>query len=148
MQTELSSTSAAPRSSAEAELYLHTVEELSLHLEQAMKAIVARSLSAFQDSLCRQREACSQLLALPRYLDPGGDWASTLSHAGVDVDLIMRITAAGNTLQALNQRYSALLGHTGDTMKLLARLLGGYCPPAMTVTAAGQPNRSTWSCEV
>ena len=146
MQTEFTPISAAPGSSAEAELYLHTVEELSRQLEQAMDAVVARSLPAFQDSLCRQREACSQLLALPRYLEAESEW-SAISHPGVDVDLITRITAAGNALRTLNRRYSALLGHTGDTMKLLARLLGGYRTPAMPI-AAGQTNRSTWSCEV
>ncbi len=112
-----------------------------------MDAVVARSLPAFQDSLCRQREACSQLIALPRYLEAEGEWTPTISQAGVDVDLMTRIAAAGITLQTLNRRYSALLGHTGDTMKLLARFLGGYRTPIMVV-AAGQANRSTWSCEV
>ena len=138
---------AAPSSSHMAELYLHMVEELSRQLEQAMQAIVARSLPAFQESVSRQRMACSQLLAMPRYLDSDRASKGSSSDLGVDADLSVRIAAAGDALQTLNKRYSALLGHTGDTMRLLARLLGGYHGPASAGLAASQANLSTWSCK-
>ncbi len=138
---------AAPAGSHPAELYLHTVEELSQQVEQAMQAIVARSLPAFQESVGRQRRTCSQLLAMPRYLDPDCAFKMSSSDVGADADLSARIAAAGDALQSLNKRYSALLGHTGDTMRLLARLLGGYRIPASAALAANQASLSTWSCE-
>ncbi len=147
MQIEPIPIAAAPCSSYTAELYLHTVEELSRQLEQAMQAIVARSLPAFQESVGRQRMTCSQLLAMPRYLDPDRAFKVPSSDSGVDADLSARIAAAGDALQSLNRKYSALLGHTGDTMRLLARLLGGYHISASTGLTADQANRSTWSCE-
>ena len=147
MQTEPTPTAAAPSNSQEAELYLHRVEELSGQLEQAMEAIVARSLPAFQQCVSRQRMTCSQLLALPRYLDVNCALTGFSSDLSVDADLRARITAAGDALQTLNKRYSALLGHTGDTMRLLARLLGGYRFPAAAGLAADSANLSTWSCE-
>ena len=148
MQTEPISIASAPSNSHTAELYLHTVEELSRQLEQAMQAIVARSLPAFQESVGQQRMTCSQLLALPRYLDPDRAFKGPNSDAGVDADLSARIAAAGDALQSLNKKYSALLGHTGDTMRLLARLLGGYYAPLATGSAAIPANQSTWSCKV
>ena len=147
MQLEPIPIAAAPTSSHKAELYLHTVEELSRQLEQAMQAIVNRSLPAFQESVSRQRMTCSQLLALPRYLGPDRAFKVPSSDSGVDADLSVRIAAAGDALQTLNKRYSALLGHTGDTMRLLARLLGGYHVPASAGLAANPANLSTWSCE-
>ena len=148
MQTGTVPIAAVPNPSGGADLYLHTVEELNRQLEQAMEAIVARSLPAFEDCVSRQRAACSQLLALPRYLHPSSESATALPDSGVDPDLTARIAAAGVTLQSLNKRYSALLGHTGDTMRLLARLINGYRTPASAETAAGQAKVSTWSCEV
>ena len=144
MQTEPTPIAAAPSSSHQAELYLYRVEELSRQLEQAMQAIVTRSLPAFQESVSQQRRTCSQLLALPRYLDRDRAFTVASSDSGVDADLSARIAAAGDALQTLNNRYSALLAHTGDTMRLLARLLSGYRTPASAGLAA---NLSTWSCE-
>ncbi len=147
MQIEPIPIAAAPSSSHRAELYLDTVEELSRQLEQAMQAIVGRSLPAFQESVSRQRLTCSQLLAMPRYLDSDRAFKVSSSDSGIDADLNARIAAAGDALQTLNKRYSALLGHTGDTMKLLARLLGGYRIPASAGLAPNPANSSTWSCE-
>ena len=147
MQIEPIPIAAAPSTSNTAELYLHTVEELSRQLEQAMRAIVARSLPDLQESVSRQRMTCSQLLAMPRYLDPDCAFKVSSSDLGVDADLSARIAAAGDALQSLNKKYSALLGHTGDTMRLLARFLGGYGTPASAGLAASQANLSTWSCE-
>ena len=148
MQTETVPIAAVSNPSGGADLYLHTVEDLNRQLEEAMQAIVARSLPAFEDSVSRQRAACSQLLALPRYLDSSSELAAALPDLGLDADLTARIAAAGVTLQSLNQRYSALLGHTGDTMKLLARLLGGYRTSASAGRAVSQAKVSTWSCKV
>ena len=147
MQTEPIPIAAAPSSSNTAEFYLHTVEELSRQLEQAMEAIVARSLPAFQESVGRQRMTCSQLLAMPKYLDTDRAFQGANSESGIDADLSARIAAAGDALQSLNKKYSALLGHTGDTMRLLARLLGGYNNPGSARVADHSAHRSTWSCE-
>ena len=147
MQIEPIPIAAAPSNSHQAELYLHTVEELSGQLEQAMEAIVARSLPAFQQSVSQQRMTCSQLLAMPRYLDADRAFTGSSLDSGVDADLSARIVAAGEALQTLNKRYSTLLGHTGDTIRLLARLLGGYGFPAAAGLAVDPANRSTWSCE-
>ncbi len=147
MKTESVPIAAAPGNASQPELYLHTVEELSLQLEQAMQAIVTRSLPALQESVSRQRLTCSQLLALPRYLDRDRALEFENSDSGMDADLTARIAAAGHTLETLNKCYSALLGHTGDTMRLLARLLGGYGTPVSAGLAANLADRSTWSCE-
>lgn len=145
MQTEVIPIRGAPDTLHGAELYLQTVEQLSQQLEQAMEAIVARSLPAFEDSVCQQRRTCSELFALPTYVDKGSEFR--YANSGVDADLEGRIHAAGHALQTLNKRYSALLVHTGDTMKLLARLLGGYRASTSAGSAADQVNLSTWSCE-
>ena len=145
MQTQVIPIRGAPVDLHGAQLCLQTVEELSRQLEQAMEAIVARSLPTFEDSVCQQRRTCLELLPLSRYLDTGSEWDAT--SPGMDADLAGRINAAAHALQTLNKRYSALLAHTGDTMKLLARLLGGYRASALTGSAAEQANLSTWSCE-
>ena len=148
METQPIATAAVPGMFPVTELYLHTMEELSLQLEQAMQAIVARSLSAFEENVSRQRRTCAQLLALPRYSGPDHDSGCANSESSVDADLTDRIAAAREALQTLNKRYSALLGHTGETMRLLARLRGGYDVSTMAGSVSFPAGRSTWSCEV
>lgn len=145
MQTEVIPIRGASNTSHGGELYLHTVEQLSRQLEQAMEAIVARSLPAFEDSVSQQRRTCSELLALSPSFATGEEFG--YAGAGADAELTQRIHAAGHTLQTLNKRYSALLVHTGDTMQLLARLLGGYRASTSAGSAADPVNLSTWSCE-
>jgi hypothetical protein len=47
----------------------------------------------------------------------------------------------------LNKRYSALLKHSGDTMRLFAGLFQSYSGPRPQA-AAGRLQVNTWSCEL
>ena len=130
-----------PLSQQEAEQYLGHLQALSSELETAMQGVVARQLPAFDESLQRQRATCALLTDLPRRA--AARRSSGDDEAPLDPDLASRIKEAALTLNTLNQTYSALLKHSGDTLRLFAGLCRSYSGPV-----AIQPRVHTWSCEL
>ncbi len=132
-------------SQLEAEEYLEHIEVLSGELSIAMEAIVSRQLPAFEMSVHRQRLICATIGALPQR---SGSRAAVSPEASrpAEVELQDRIQEATQSLNILNRRYSALLAHSGDTLKLFAGLFRTYTGPALAT--AKQTSISTWSCKI
>lgn len=132
-------------SQLEAEKYLEHIEVLSGELSIAMEAIVSRQLAAFEMSVRRQGLICTTIGTLPGR--PGGRTpGSPDASCPAARELQDRIQKAADALNILNRRYSALLAHSGDTLKLFAGLFRTYTGPA--TAAAHQTNISTWSCNI
>jgi hypothetical protein len=130
--------------------YLESLDSLARELDRAMEAIATRSLATFEDSVSRQQAVCAQLSSesgrsVQRRMEAAGPEAP--AEGGQDAELATRIGQATATLVTLNRRYSALLKHSGDTMRLFAGLFrsyAGYAPPG----SAGSSQLHTWSCEL
>ncbi len=132
-------------SQAGAEEYLNHIEVLAGELNSAMDAMVAMELPAFERSVHRQRLICADIAALPHRA--GSQPAA--ESAGIepaDEQLRARLKDASRTLHLLNKQYSALLEHSGETLKVLSGLLRTYSPP--TPSNRFEPRVQTWSCTV
>jgi hypothetical protein len=131
---------------AKAEL-VERLEDLGLEIESAMTAIAGDRLDAFEQSVRRQEIACNRLSAL------AGDLVPRLSdglpsESEKDSALNLRLRAATAAIKALNAQYSALLRHSGHSLRLLASLSGvstGYAGRSRPLL--NQPRQQTWSCE-
>ncbi len=132
-------------SQREAEEYLEHIEVLSGELSIAMDAIVSRQLPEFEMSVHRQRLICATIGALPQKSSSRMPVSAEASRPA-DAELEDRIQEAALALGALNRRYSALLEHSGDTLKLFAGLFRTYAGPDPMV--ARQSSVSTWSCKI
>jgi hypothetical protein len=136
-----------PLSQAEAEEYLESIRVLTQELDRAMEAIAVRELSTFEESLYRQRAACADLSDFPRRSAQRRAGNPDAAAAPVDTELAARISAAATALLTLNKRYSALLKHSGDTMRLFAGLFRSYTGTTQQGMAM-TTNLHTWSCEL
>jgi hypothetical protein len=125
--------------------YLANLQGLTRELDQAMTAIAQRELPTLQESIRRQQARCNELTHLRsregfvQQLQPGA--------GSIGPDLEEEIQAATQTLLMLNRQYSALLKHSGNTLRLLVGLFRSYHGPDQ-VNSGLNPNRQTWSCEV
>jgi hypothetical protein len=140
----------------EGEEYLESLDTLARELDRAMDAIATRSLGSFEDSVARQLSACGRLTAISSRASASA--SVQVSHAQPvsgptilggceDANLQERITDATATLVTLNRRYSALLKHSGDTIRLFAGVFRSY--PGLPETKTGFGGGvSTWSCEL
>jgi hypothetical protein len=147
MQTEVFQQSVVPpppRSPAEE--YLASLQTLAGELDQAMGAIVTKSLPELEESVSRQKATCARIAEIS-----GGSTTQRLQDPAaavpLDEELAGRITAATATLLALNKRYSVLLQHSGDTVRLFAGLYRGYNGTLQQANAM-RSNVNTWSCEL
>jgi hypothetical protein len=111
-----------------------------------LQSLATNARSSFQESVSRQLTLCSQLTALAaRHRSVGGDSPERAVPPAAD-ELGERIEDAKAKLLKLNRNYSALLKHTGRTVRMfagLAQCYAGY-PHA---GASGTPQR-TWSSEL
>jgi len=147
MQTEEQQPNRTPIPPLDAEDYIENLQTLAQELDRAMGAIVARALPTFEDSLCRQRAVCARLTALPARSAQQQRHHPDLPLEPLDENLAARILAAATHLNVLNQRYSALLKHSGETMRLFAGLFRSYSERGQQ--SAGSPiTYRTWSCEL
>jgi len=65
----------------------------------------------------------------------------------IDAGFAERIVEASEKLRALNDQYSALLKHSGDTLRMFAGLFRTYSAP-MRVPQSGRISTNNWSCEL
>jgi len=130
-----------------AEEYLECLTALARELDRAMNSIAANALPVFEDSVQRQLAICSQLSnVVARQTSRLGGEAGPFP-VSTDEELNRRIAAATATLVTLNQRYSALLKHSGDTLQLLIGLV--RCYTGYTQKEAGVwSNLRTWSSTI
>jgi hypothetical protein len=147
MQAEQIHSISGTLTQTEAQEYLAFLENLARELDRAMQAIATRELSSLEDSVSRQKAVCARLVELPRR-----SAARRLKHpettsAPPDAELSSRIQTASESLIVLNQRYSALLKYSGETVRLFAGLFRDYA--GHTPLGAGMgTNLHTWSCEL
>ncbi len=121
--------------------YLTSLESLARELETATEAIIAGALPSLEESVARQQAECSRLIVWTELM------AARRAHnivpaEAADAALLDRILTASSILLKLNRRYSALLKHSGDTLRLLSGLSRSY---------HGQMEASalrTFSCEL
>ena len=131
--------------------YLARITELHAEVQLAMEAIGANALSTLEQSVSRQQALCADLQriagAIPALQDTKGA-AHRWTPASASDDLLSRrIEVAGESLAALNLRYSALLEHSRQSLRLFAGLCRGYAEhfePAAKLRVA-QPG---WSCQL
>lgn len=139
--------------------WLERLQVLAVELEAGMSALAANQLSAFEESVARQQSLCGQLGAVvPRQRASSRPDAAGMQHdelhavsweAG-DAELAKRIHSASQTIQVLNARYTALLRHSGRSLRMFATLQGGcegHLPRRAGAAPQGKTQRHTWSCE-
>ncbi|RXH57250.1 hypothetical protein [Granulicella sibirica] len=147
MQTEMIQHIVGPLSQVDAEEYLESLETLALELDRAMQAVAAKALPSFEDSLRAQRAVCAKLSEFPRRAAARRAQNDGADEPPVDAELAERIKTAATTLLLLNKSYSALLKHSGDTLRLFAGLFRSYSGPTQHA-ATVRVNHRTWSCEL
>ena len=147
MQAEQMHSISGTLSQAEAQEYLETLESLARELDRAMQAIAARELPSLEDSVSRQRATCIRLAELPKRSTARRLKSPETTAAPPDAELKSRIQTAAESLLVLNKSYSALLKHSGETVRLFAGLFRGYAGHTHP-GASPAPKLHTWSCEL
>jgi len=144
MQTEAAKSEDGRPSHDGAKDYLASLQNLASEVDRAMNAIVQRELPSLQESLRRQQATCAELV----HLRSRADFLQELQvETGlISPDLAEEIQAATASLLMLNKQYSALLKHSGSTLRLFLGLFRSFhgSVPASSLN----PNLQTWSCEV
>ncbi len=121
-QGRFSATSAPPE--PETQAYLDQLTALATELEAGMHAIRLNALSGFQASVCRQLSLCEVLQTRSTEYERQRQAKPSVSHS--DSLLRARAKDAERSLAALNERYKALLKHSGDSLKLFAGFYKSY----------------------
>jgi hypothetical protein len=127
--------------------YLASLQNLAGELETAMNCIARQELSPLQESIRAQQAACSRLAHIQ-----GGRGAKLAANKAPvanceDSDLSFQIEEAIAAVLVLNNRYAALLRHSGETLRLFAGLFRSY--QGSTKPNSGiQVGLQSWSCEV
>ncbi len=123
--------------------YLEQLQELTDEINAGLYAVGANELSAFQSSVVKQQEICASLCRLTD-LDQMGRRESSLIAEPSDSDLDARILIAAESLQALNERYAALLKHSGESVRLFAGLCQSYRGLSSPPTALAAASRCSY----
>ena len=133
--------------------YLHTVEALTQEIQAGMTAVGANAINLLVASIARQQELCTGLcqLSAERKLHQEHEGSSPFTIDGglrspQDYALAERIRTATSSLRSLNDRYAALLKHSGESIRLFAGLCQSYQSlqePSLAESAI--PGR--WSCK-
>jgi hypothetical protein len=129
--------------------YLDCLTALAGELDRAMHSVAENSLPTFEDSVARQTALCSRLSSL--ITSQTGSRATASFADSSDEELSERINRATETLVTLNQRYSALLRHSGETLQMLlglTRCYTGYTQQIGGVLTSQHTTVSTWSSQV
>ena len=134
-------------SQTDAEECLDSLHDLAGHLDGAMDAIVKRQLPALQTSLYLQQATCARLADIRHRSNHGSSRAPEREVTEAEPDLSIEIKAATESLLILNSRYSALLKHSRETLRLLAGLYGSY-RGSVQQSPRIQASLQTWSCEI
>jgi hypothetical protein len=147
MQTEDVQSWVDRLSQDEAEECLANLRGLAGQLDSAMDAIVKQQLPCLQGSLNQQQASCASLASILHRSNQRPIQDHRPQKASVDSDLAGEIKSATESLLTLNRRYSALLKHSEDTLRLLAGLYRSYRGSVQPASGI-QGNLHTWSCEV
>jgi hypothetical protein len=127
--------------------YLELLHSLAEELDRAMQAIAHNSLASLEDSVANQQALAARLQELANDLgEPAQRSASALFSKG-DEGLMSQIRGASETLQTLNQRYSALLKLSSHSVGLMVSLFSSF-RGQIQEGAGPRLKHQTWSCQV
>jgi len=127
--------------------YLASLHNLAGELETAMNCIARQELSPLQESIRAQQAACSRLAHMQRGRGARLAASKALVVHCDDSDLSLQIEEAVSAVLVLNNRYAALLRHSGETLRLFAGLFRSY-QGSTRPNSGTQANLQSWSCEV
>jgi len=143
------------QSDNDAREYLTNLHCLAGELNHAMAAIVAQELPSLRESLHVQRSTCARLSDLQQSPNVRQMLSTAADADTAGCDLSTEIKAATESLLALNRRYSALLTHAGETLRMLSGLYRGYLYQGhqgheghARTALAPQSGTQSWYCEV
>jgi hypothetical protein len=112
-----------------------------------MQAVSQNSLSPLEDSVANQQVLATRLHELANDLSEPVEDRSVASPGGGDEGLMREIRGASKTLQALNQRYAALLKLSSHSVGLMVSLFSSFRGQIQEGTGP-RLEQQTWSCQV
>ena len=132
--------------------YLNCIEALQQEMEAGIHAVGANAISLLVASVARQQELCTGLCLLTAerklHSEHGGS-PRTIKiglRSSEDYALAERIQVATSSLRSLNDRYAALLKHSGESIRLFAGLCQSY-QGLQEPSSADSATRTGWSCK-
>ena len=126
--------------------YLELLRSMGLELERSMRAIGANSLPQLEESISNQQILAARLSELADDLSKPAQPLSVSAALPDDENLMRQIRGAADTLQKLNQRYSALLKLSSHSIGLMISLFRSFSGQ-MQEGAGTRLKRQTWSCQ-
>lgn len=127
--------------------YLELLRAMASELDRAMGAIAQNSLTSLEDSISNQQALAAHLGELAGDLSKPAATPSAATPADEDQGLIDQIHHAAETLQTLNQRYSALLQLSSHSVALMVSLFNSF-RGQIQEDAGPRLKQQTWSCQV
>lgn len=127
--------------------YLQQMQELASEISAATNAIATNSSSAFQASVAKQELLCTSLGKMAGVVSGVAGTPERPTDA-LNQDLEVRLSKANKDMSELNQRYAALLNHSGKSIALLVSLCKNHTGLFMQEAHGIRQKHQTWSCEV
>jgi hypothetical protein len=127
--------------------YLELLHSLAQELERSMQAISQNSLAPLEDSVANQQVLATRLHELANDLSKPVRNSSAPSTGNQDESLMRQVRSAADTLQSLNQRYSALLKLSSHSVGLMVSLFSSFRGQIQEGTGP-RLEQQTWSCQV
>ncbi|MGA2727692.1 MAG: hypothetical protein ABSE96_07765 [Terracidiphilus sp.] len=127
--------------------YLELLHSLAQELERSMQAISQNSLAPLEDSVANQQVLATRLHELANDLSKPQRNSSAPSTGNRDEGLMRQVRSAADTLQSLNQRYSALLKLSSHSVGLMVTLFSSFRGQIQEGTGP-RLEHQTWSCQV
>jgi hypothetical protein len=127
--------------------YLELLHSLAQELERSMQAISQNSLAPLEDSVANQQVLATRLHELANDLSKPVRNSSAPSTGNQDESLMRQVRSAADTLQSLNQRYSALLKLSSHSVGLMVSLFSSFRGQIQEGTGP-RLKHQTWSCQV
>jgi hypothetical protein len=127
--------------------YLELLRSLAQEVDRAMQAIAQNALAPLEDSVANQQVLATRLHELANDLGQPAQRRSSTSLSSGDEGLMSQIRSAGETLQTLNQRYSALLKLSSHSVGLMVSLFSSF-RGQIQEGSGPRLKHQTWSCQV
>jgi hypothetical protein len=104
-------------------------------------------LSELEDSVANQQALSARLVELADDVSAQLQDRTAASPSLIDKHFMEQIRSAFSTLQALNQRYSALLQHSSRSVELLVALFNSF-RGQFQEGSGPRLKHQTWSCQI
>ena len=127
--------------------HLQVLRSLAGELAKAMDAISHNALSDFEESVANQAALSAQLCHLAEDLSASTGSSPAAPESVVGDEFMQEITAANNTLQILNRRYSALLKLSSHSAALMISFFSSF-KGQFQEGSGPRLKHQTWSCQV